>query len=646
MLRWFLLAVTALLVTVILPLKAHAWKDITVGDARQTSDCLNETPSDECVTKTGRYVRTDTGTESGTVPVRLLLKRNLPQGDFDALMRKYGMVEGKYHEWFVKAGDKEYYKRAMTLQGLTALDGKTVLLPAEFTRVLPLSDRVALVRTVKQQWYFATLGSAETTLRPLTLPWDSLKWIDGTEPKRPFTLMAIKNGETKDDLRTYTILDGDGNVAYEIPDVIPNTHGADDYAKFYAGFIGFPVRSEGSEFSVIFNTITLQLEKMGPVFDILDVGYALTEEWNDNKRDYRFYPFQKVGEMPSGKGLLSADIYEPIDEGNAEPHPLTDPKSTRGMVPLRLPGQIGGIRGWLIVYANATDQWYKLIMHAPKTDEYHADNLGRWDELTPSSVRVYLWEPNEYLPLADIWIGTLSDETHKALFANANPKDLPPPSYRVAARFFEDPAKKSAGGVTDWYLIGSDPSAENFQKVYDTRAGRISNPDDPQALATPELIAEMKKEWQAKAAYREYLETDWDAEYARAQAQQERNMMAAADSALESGYGLEFNGDFYYVARTKGGRYLQAYWNKFRQLPKSADAYDICRRFGSSSMECNLVYAWADNISQGQREAAKREADRYSQKQFSQGYKPEYRPPMAEPRCYQTGAKTETCFYN
>jgi hypothetical protein len=51
-------------------------------------------------------------------------------------------------------------------------------------------------------------------------------------------------------------------------------------------------------------------------------------------------------------------------------------------------------------------------------------------------------------------------------------------------------------------------------------------------------------------------------------------------------------------------------------------------------------------MSQGQREAARREADRYSQKRFSQGYKSEYRPPMSEPRCYQTGAKTETCFYN
>jgi hypothetical protein len=642
MFRFAALALAALFLT----LEAHAWKDITVGDARQTGDCLDETPSDECVTKSGRYVRTDTGTESGTVAVRLLLRRNLPQDQFDTLMRKYGMHEGKYHEWFINPGDKEYYKRAMTLQGLTALDGKTVLLPPEFTQVLPLSDRMALVLTVKQQWRLATLGSAQTTLTPITLPWTQLKWIDGTEPKRPFIVMARLDGKTKDDLRTYTIFDGDGNAAYEISGVIPNAHGANDYYKFYAGYIGFPVRSEGSEFSVIFNTITLQLEKMGPVFDILDVGYALTEKWDDNKHDMKFYPFQKIGEMPSGKGLLSADIYEPLSEWKADPEPLKDPKATRGMVPLRLPGQISGIRGWLIVYENATDQWYKLVMHAPKTDEYHADKLGRWDELTPSSLRVYLWEPNEYLPLADIWIGTLSEETHKALFATANPKDIPPPSYRVAARFFENPAKKSAGGVTDWYLIGSEPSAENFQKVYNTRAGRMSHPDNPQALATPELIAEMRKEWQSKAAYREYLETDWDAEYARAQAQQERNLLAAADSALSGGYGIDFNGDFYYIARTKGGKYLQAYWNKYRQLPHSADAYDICRRFGSSSTECSLVYAWADNISQGQREAAQREADRYSQKQFSQGYKSEYRPPMAEPRCYQTGATTETCFYN
>ena len=644
--RWLALAVTALCVSLFLPLKAHAWKDVGIVEARQADDCLNETPYDECVTKSGRYVRTDTGTESGTVPVRLLLRRNLPQEQFDALMRKYGMVEGKYHEWFINAGDKDYYKRGMVLQGLTALDRNKVLLPAEFVRVLPLSDRMALVKTVKNEWCLATLGSAEPTLTPLALPWTSLKWIDGTEPKRPFTVMAIKDGQTKDDLRAYMIFDGDGNAAYTISDVIPNTHGADDYYKFYAGYIGFPVRSEGSEFSVMFNTITLELEKMGPVFDILDISYALTEKWDDNKHDLKYYPFQKIGEMPSGKGLLSTDIYEPLDQADAEPDPFTSTKAVRGMVPLRLPGQIGGIRGWLIVYANATDQWYKLIMHAPQQDEFYKQETGKWSELSPSSIKVYAWEPNEYLPLADIWIGSISDGAYDALFGDVNPKDAPAPTYRVAARFFENAAQKSAGGITDWYLVGVDPSAENIQRVYDTRSMRASHPDNPQALATPELIAEMKKEWQAKAAYREYLETDWDAEYARAQALQERNMMAAADSALSSGYGLEFNGDFYYVARTKGGKYLQAYWNKFHQLPRSADAYDICRRFGSGSMECNLVYAWADNISQGQRAAAQREADRYSQRQFSQGYKPEYRPPMSEPRCYQTGAKTETCFYN
>jgi hypothetical protein len=63
-------------------------------------------------------------------------------------------------------------------------------------------------------------------------------------------------------------------------------------------------------------------------------------------------------------------------------------------------------------------------------------------------------------------------------------------------------------------------------------------------------------------------------------------------------------------------------------------------------MECSLVYAWADNISKGQREAAQREAERYSQNQFNKDWNPAYRPPTPEPRCYQTGAKTETCFYN
>ena len=592
--RWFALAVTA----ACLSLNAYAWKDVGIVEARQADDCLNETPYDECVTKTGRYVRTDTGTESGTVPVRLLLRRNLPQDQFDAIMRKYDMHEGKYHEWFIRPGDKDYIKSGMVLQGLTALDGKTVLLPAEFTRVLPLSDRVAVVQAVNNHWYLATMGAATTTLAELTLPWNDLQWFAGNEPKRPFTVTLRQYGETKEDLRTYTILNGDGAAAYTVNGVIPNTHGTDDFYKFYYGYIGFPVRVEESEFSVIFNTVTLELEKIGPVFDILEVGYALTEKWPDNKLELKYYPFQKIGEMPSGKGLLSTSIYEPLHEGTAEPEPFTSDRA-RGMVPLRLPGQIGGIRGWLIEYGNDEERWYKLIMHAPKTDEYHKDKLGRWDELTPSSIKVYAWEPNEYTPLADIWIGTLPDDTYKALFDGANPKDVPNPTYRVAVRFFENPAQKSKGGITDWYLIGDDPSAETMRRIYDTRVIRASHPDNPQALATPVIIEELKQEWKAKAAYREWLETPWEVQVARAQAQQDASLLAVADNILANGWGMDFNGDFYYVARTRGGKYLQAYWNKYHQLPRSADAGDICQRFGSSSMECSLVNPWADKIYQG-----------------------------------------------
>ena len=627
-------------------MKAHAWKTVGIVESRMADDCLNEAPYDECVTKSGRYVRTDTGTEDGTVAVRMLLRRNTPQDQFDAIMRKYGMHEGKYHEWFIRPGDKDYIGNGMVLQGLTALDGTTVLLPAEFTRVLPLSDRMAVVRAVNDTWYLATMGAGATELEELSLPWNDLQWFSGNEPARPFMVLLRQYGETKADLRTYTILDGDGKAAYTVSGVIPNTHGTNDYFTFWTGAVGFPVRVDGSEFSVMFNMITLELEKAGPVFDILDIGYALTEKWDDNKHDLKYYPFQKIGEMPSGKGLLSTDIYEPLDQADAEPDPFTSTKAVRGMVPLRLPGQIGGIRGWLMVYETATDQWYKLIMHAPQKDEFYKQDTGKQSELSPSSIMVYAWEPNEYLPLADIWIGSISDAAYDALFGDVNPKDAPAPTYRVAARFFENPAQKSAGGVTDWYLIGDNPSAENIQRVYDTRSMRASHPDNPQALATPELIAEMKEEWKAKVAYREWLETPWEVQVARAQAEQEGTLLAVADNILANGFGMDFNGDFYYVARTKGGKYLQAYWNKFHQLPRSADASDICQRFGTSSMECGLVSPWADKIYNGQREVADAAAKRYAKEQLNKQWKPEYRSPYKEPRCYQTGAKTETCFYN
>ena len=124
-------------------------------------------PVNECVTKSGRHVRTDTGTETGTVPVRLWLRQNLPQEEFDTLMRKYGMIEGKYHEWSANAGDTVYYKRGMVLQGLMAVDGTTVLLPAEFVRV-PLSDRGSCGQSQRR---LATLGGEKTTLTPITLSW-------------------------------------------------------------------------------------------------------------------------------------------------------------------------------------------------------------------------------------------------------------------------------------------------------------------------------------------------------------------------------------------------------------------------------------------------------------------------------------------
>ncbi|MEQ9316809.1 MAG: hypothetical protein RLN72_13225, partial [Henriciella sp.] len=122
------------------------------------------------------------------------------------------------------------------------------------------------------------------------------------------------------------------------------------------------------------------------------------------------------------------------------------------------------------------------------------------------------------------------------------------------------------------------------------------------------------------------------------------------DQILANGFEIQFNDVFYTVARTQGGKYLQAYWAKYNQLPSEADASDICSRFGNNSRECGTVWRWAQAKYEGRALAERVAAEEYARKAYRDpifDWKPDYRPPTNyQGRCYDQGNGTEKCFYD
>ncbi|WP_290947728.1 hypothetical protein [Hyphomonas sp.] len=646
MLRLFVLAVTAFC----LSLNAHAWKSYSDAGSLladiSRGKCVEDAPEGfNCLSKDIRYVRTGTG----TMPVRLwsvsqldgeqmgviLDRYNLPREDFTRYAQDYGgQSKGNSYSWISKQ---------VVLQGLAAEDG-TILLPAEYIQVLPISDKVALVMALDYRYYFVNLDPEKPRLFRLPFKHYEFYFIYGRAPETPFTLMFHDKTATDARGKTLVVMDNMGKEVHRITGV--ENEGSGDYDFYYYGNgkIAFPVKGEdGTGLSVVVNSLTLEMEEVGPYFETLPVGHALTDDWSRNNRsDYKQVPVQKVAAMTSGHGILSGEsIYLPMRHEDGEVTPFGHPNII-GMVPLYLP-EIDGVRGWLVVYEAADGRWYRLIGGAVDGDLMR----GKPQELLPESVMDYILGRKNYPPFADIWIGTMDEDEYYGLFAGADRRDVPEPPLRIAARYFKDPMNRSAG-VTDWYDVGMDIGPEELWAAYEARDRKATHPDNPMAMERPLILATAREWWESNKAYREYLETPWDVLQARYEAESRATLKASADAILAmSGTDVPYGGDFYTAARTLGGTYLSTYWRRWKGLPRSSDAYDICSRFGNNSSECNLVMPWAQNTFDAQRAQEQKASDAYArQVELTKRKPPAYRPPSYEPRCYDQGNGKELCFFD
>ena len=113
----------------------------------------------------------------------------------------------------------------------------------------------------------------------------------------------------------------------------------------------------------------------------------------------------------------------------------------------------------------------------------------------------------------------------------------------------------------------------------------------------------------------------------------------------------------YDAARQAGGDQFYQWWRKNFEMRRTADAFELCRKFGSASYECSLVAEWT-YLNSGRNPYTGGTSQTFNgtysneDRGYSAGYegtvpKPAYRPPSSnEPRCYDQGDGTERCFYD
>ena len=113
----------------------------------------------------------------------------------------------------------------------------------------------------------------------------------------------------------------------------------------------------------------------------------------------------------------------------------------------------------------------------------------------------------------------------------------------------------------------------------------------------------------------------------------------------------------YDAARQAGGDQFYQWWRKNFEMRHTADAFELCRTFGSSSYECSLVAEWT-YLNSGRNPYTGGTTQTFNgtysdqDRGYNAGYegtvpKPTYPPPTSnEPRCYDQGDGTEKCFYD
>lgn len=628
------------------------WKGSELAVEQAGGRCTPVAKVGGCASTDVRYVRTADGPKA----VRLHSQKDRSVDGLQTILSEFNTSPEDFMAREIKAGNHAagtsfaWGAKWVVLQGLLAEDGKTQLLPAKFKRVYPLSDKWALTQGVDTRWYLASMDGKTTTLKPMLLPFKGLLMRGGRKPEVPFTIILELPGEAASGTVNYALLGEDGSPAMTVSDVIDNDRMNLDFYTFNDGSFGFPVSPDGEEpMSVFIDGNTLELKKIGPVMEIDQYGQAMRHSSSDD-----LYPFamMKRADMPSGHGTLSTAMYVPLSLEDGELAKLPD--GVLGLVPYKRAGWNGnlgwwgdGIRGWLSVHGDDTRHYYKMLTHAPLDGWLGKTYTESEAEVSPFTALQYAPSTWYYMPLADVWVGTLPAEKADEIFADVPKDDRPIPQERMAVRFFEDPNNPMTSAVTDWVDIGDVFGPEEIKKAYENRASLPSHPSSPEDLEMPLILAELDQRWKSIVETREYLAIDWEAVRAEEYRQAQQDLVRRADNLLIAEAYKEYRGEFYPMALQLGGKYLAAYFNHWGALPKEADAYQICRNFGNQSYECGLVNGWAnakyDQRQQWERERQQEYLSRLPAKKTGNEQYLWENPDKWKERCYP-GPEYEICF--
>ncbi len=583
--------------------EAMAWREYSrkqvVENYYRHKICLDNDGqfANQCISKEVKYFR---GTDRN-IGIRLWSKFGTSESEFDRKLAEFNIARENYlkyayqYEKFSESDDFRDVANSTVFQGLIAEDGKTVILPAIYRSVLPLSDKAAIVTAFNQKKYLVMFNDDSPKLTEIPYSYTNWYMIYGGSNSKPVTVVFKLKAEENQLGDTYVVLDELGGAAFTIENVTSNGNGTMAFHEYNNGTIAFPIKNaDGVTFSVTVDTQTLQAFGVGPAFDTLNIGYALADYWKDNNFNHgKDISMQKVGTLGSGHGLMSGQtIYQPISEEDGSLAPL-NVDGLLGLAPIFLP-EIEKVRGWIAVYENQSGRSYRIIGNSHKWTLLRR----KPEELLPESVEEYLTKDVEkYYPLfGDIWIGTLADKDYADLFKDVDPKEVPRKNYLVALRFFNND-KSPEAGLSDWTNAYYNMKPEWLVHVASKRTEFARHPDSAEALAAPILLKKARIEWEGIVKNNQWNALPWEEKQAIYAARAESTLRMWADIELESNINkIPYGGDVYKAAMELGGKYLTAYWHQWKRLPKVEDASTICHRFGKQSRECGLVNGWANGV--------------------------------------------------
>lgn len=660
-------------------LDAYAWKYLT----HETFDrnvsaggCQDRTNYKRCVSAWGSDVRAEDG---GTARRYLLSRHDVTGAELEGLLRDLNVSSQTYLNYARGAGgqdaamkDMDWFARRLVLHGLLDADGKTQLLPPQYLSIYPVSDTLAFVRRLDNAFGLVLIGDAPV-FKPVDFDWDQVVALYGSLESIPMMIL-FKAKSDAPGLEKYFLVDAKGEPTLTIDRVVPrdeagtvdiwgkpsqlvefgSTGNGQSYAAFDGGTLAFPVRTEeGTDISVFVKTQTLDVDRIGPPFELVRVGTPIREslDFSPNNK-FIDAAMMKVGTLDSGHGKISGDMYLPLDawDGAAKLDHRVKGEKIIGMVPVYLTTPAKHARGWVIVYGDDTRRWYKLVAHAPDKSDFDTYQAPVADELAPMEALVHA---QDYMPVADIWFGTVEKDLFTETFKDVDAQDMTWPGLRFAVRLFTDPENPETSEITDWVDTGDNVLEMGIRKTaietaYAKAATLPGHAFDPQALVTPALITAAWEDVNTRRRERFEREFPYAERKAYAESLLARAQLANADKVLQSGQSIRSYAPFYSVAKANGGKYLKAYWREYGQLPFIEDSGEICRRFGSASEECALVWPNAQRYYDEQNAKAERDAERYAKEWLDRQYKPGWNalPPNNERRCYNNYDGTETCFFD